>query len=83
MLNDMNVVGQWYQRPDTREIFQVIDWDDRSDAVRVQMFDGSLDELETDSWRSLSPEPVAAPKDCTGPLDNVEPDEGDEWGEES
>lgn len=65
-------VGQWYLRPDTRDIFQVVDWDDRLGSARIQMFDGSLDEFDEDTWRALSPEAVAAPEDWTGPLDNLE-----------
>ena len=28
MKREMNPVGQWYLRPDTQELFQVVDWDD-------------------------------------------------------
>src|SRR5205085_1014714 len=80
MKRGMNLVGQWYLRPDTQELFQVLDCDDRSGAVRIQMFDGSLDELEEESWRAMAPEPVEPPEDWTGPLDNLENDELDELG---
>jgi hypothetical protein len=73
-------VGQWYLRPDTREMFQVVDCDDGSGTVRIQMFDGSLDEIERDTWRALSAEPVEPPEDWTGPLDNLQTDDLEEFG---
>jgi hypothetical protein len=73
-------VGQWYQRPDTRDAFQVVDWDDEAGSARIQMFDGSLDEIDEDTWRALSPIAVAAPDDWTGPLDNMEVEELDQFG---
>ena len=47
------------------------------------MFDGTLDEIEKDTWRSLSAEPVEPPEDWTGPLDNVEGDDLEEFASES
>lgn len=79
MKREITVVGQWYLRPDTQQLFQVIDCDERSGAIRIQMFDGSLDELDEDAWRAESPEPVAPPEDWTGPLDNWEIDDLDEF----
>jgi hypothetical protein len=79
MKREMIPAGQWYLRRDTQELFQVIDGDDRSGAVRIQMFDGSLDELEQDIWLALSPEPVEPPEDWTGPLDNFQTDDFEEF----
>ena len=55
MRGGMISVGQWYRREDTRELFQVVDWETRAGAVRIQMFDGSLDEIDEDTWRALCP----------------------------
>lgn len=78
MRREMSTVGHWYRRPDTEELFQVVDCDEQSGIVRVQMFDGSLDEIEEDIWRVLSPEPVEPPGDWTGPLDNLDSGDFDE-----
>jgi hypothetical protein len=83
MMQEMNAVGQWYRRRDTRDVFQVVDWDEQSGAARIQMFDGSLDEIDEDMWRALSPEPVAAPEDWTGPLDNLEMEDVEQFGAQS
>ena len=83
MKRELDSVGQWYLLPNTHETFQLIDWDDQTGTARVQMCDGSLDEIDEDAWRALSPEPVAAPEDWTGPLDNAETAELDELLSES
>ncbi len=83
MTHDMISVGQWYLRRDTRDVFQVVDWDEQMGAARIQMFDGSLDEIDADLWRALSPEAVAAPEDWTGPLDNLETEDLEYFGTQS
>ncbi len=83
MKRAVDSVGQWYLRSDTHETFQLIDWDDQSGTARVQMCDGSLDEFDEDAWRALSPEPVEAPEDWTGPLDNLETADLDDFLAES
>jgi hypothetical protein len=79
MKRELNAVGQWYLRRDTEGIFQVIDCDERSGTIRIQTFDGDLDEIEEEFWRALPLEPVEPPEDWTGPLDNVEPDDLDQF----
>jgi hypothetical protein len=76
-----HTLGQWYLREDTQEMFQVIEDDEQSGTIRVQLFDGSLDEIDTESWRALSPVPIAPPEDWTGPLD-VESADFEEWTDE-
>lgn len=79
MKRELNPVGRWYLRRDTHEMFQVIDYDDRSGTIRIQAFDGTLDEIEEEGWRALSATPVEAPEDWTGPLDNAQIDDLDEF----
>lgn len=83
MLREVDSVGQWYLRPDTHETFQLIDWDDRAGTARVQMCDGSLDEIDEYIWRALAPEPVEAPEDWAGPLDNLDAGDLEEFVKES
>jgi hypothetical protein len=78
MKRELYSVGKWYLRPDTHESFQLIDWDEQAGTAQVQMYDGSLDEIDEEMWRALSPQPVEAPEDWTGPLDNLEAGELDE-----
>jgi hypothetical protein len=72
MKHEMIAAGQWYRRPDTRDMFQVVDWDEEAGSARIQMFDGSLDEIDEDTWRALSPEGIEPPDDWTGPLDGLD-----------
>src|SRR6185437_5344258 len=72
MRREMIAAGQWYRRPDTQDMFQVVDWDDEAGSARIQMFDGSLDEIDEDAWRALSPEGIEPPDDWTGPLDGLD-----------
>ncbi|HEY6923777.1 MAG TPA: DUF6763 family protein [Steroidobacteraceae bacterium] len=83
MVRERIAVGQWYLRRDTRDVFQVVDRDEETGTVRIQMFDGSLDEVDEDMWQALLPEAVAAPEDWTGPLDNLETDDPEQFGAQS
>lgn len=81
MKYDGHSLDQWYLREDTQEMFQVIEDDEQSGTIRVQLFDGSLDEIEPEAWRALSPVPIAPPEDWTGPLD-LETADFEEWVDE-
>jgi len=69
------VVGNWYSHRDKGALFQVVALDEIAGTVEIQEFDGDLDELDLDEWRSLLVEAAAQPEDWGGPLDDVEPDE--------
>jgi hypothetical protein len=69
---DADLVGQWYLRRDLGEIFQVTGYDERSGTIEIQTFDGSLDEIDEDTWHALRLTPTEPPKDWTGPLDNLD-----------
>jgi hypothetical protein len=75
---DADLVGQWYLRRDSGEIFQVTGYDERSGTIEIQFFDGSLDEIDEDSWRALRLTAAEPPKDWTGPLDNMEADDAED-----
>src|SRR3981189_1901109 len=65
------VVGQWYLRQDTGEMFWVTDYDDESGTVEIQTLDGDLDELNDEVWQSLPLALAEPPQDWTGPMDGV------------
>lgn len=68
-------IGQWYQRADKGEAFQVTGIDEESRTIEIQSFDGDLDEIDADSWRTLPLTLSEAPEDWTGPVDDVEVDD--------
>lgn len=41
----------------------------------IRHFDGDLEELELKDWYTLHVEPIAPPKDWTGPMDDIERDD--------
>lgn len=68
------VVGQWYQRADRAQPFQVVAVDEDDETVDVEYFDGTVDEWPLAHWHALDIEPTGAPPDASGALD----DGGDE-----
>ena len=71
---DEPVVGDWYQNLQ-RRAFEVVAVDEEDDAIEIQYFDGEVEELDFDSWYELELEVIAAPKDPTGALDDLERDD--------
>lgn len=61
-------VGNWYQRPG-RSIFEVVAIDEDGRTVELQFFDGTVDELDLESWHSTYIEEVEPPEDYSGSMD--------------
>ncbi len=61
-------VGNWYRRVDDR-LFEVVAIDEMARTAEIQYFDGTISELDFDSWHELELEPAAAPEDWTGAVD--------------
>ena len=68
-------VGDWYERSDTGETFQVVSVDAASGTVQIQNFDGSLDSVEDEDWADMPLTAAAPPEDWTGPMDEMEADD--------
>jgi hypothetical protein len=62
------VIGRWYRYPDGR-LFEVVAVDEEDSTIELQHFDGTLDEVEVDTWTNLLIESVGAPEDWSGSLD--------------
>ena len=56
-------IGQWYERMDRGERFQVTGLDERDGTIEIQLLDGDVDELETEAWAGLSLERADSPED--------------------
>jgi hypothetical protein len=69
------IVGSWYTHRDKGAMFQVVALDEDAGTVEIQEFDGGLDEIDLDEWRTLAVDRAEQPEDWGGPLDDVEPDE--------
>jgi hypothetical protein len=66
------IVGQWY-RGGTNELFEVVAIDDHDQTIEIQYFDGTVAEMEFDSWtEQLLDELIDsadAPEDWSGAVD--------------
>ena len=66
------VVGQWY-RGGTNELFEVVAIDDQDQTIEIQYFDGTVTEMEFDSWNEQLLDELIdaadAPEDWSGAVD--------------
>jgi hypothetical protein len=66
------IVGQWY-RGATNELFEVVAIDDQDQTIEIQYFDGTVAEVDFESWNEqLLDEQIDAadaPEDWSGAVD--------------
>jgi len=74
-------VGRWYRRTNG-QLFEVVAVDENDATVELQFFDGTIDEVDLETWPKLLIERVAAPEDWSGSVD-MDPEDfsGQEEGE--
>lgn len=73
MTSPSPVVGQWYRRSDG-SLFEVVAVDRDDGTIDVQHFDGTVEEIDLESWDDQDFEEVEAPEDWTGSVD-MEPED--------
>ena len=61
-------IGQWFRRPDGT-LLEVVAVDEDDATVEIQLFDGTIDEVEMDVWHEQYLIEVAAPEDWSGAVD--------------
>lgn len=62
------VIGDWYRRPGSG-LFEVVAIDEADRTIEVQHFDGTVAEIDVDTWREMYLEEAEPPEDWTGPMD--------------
>ena len=68
-------VGTWYA--DAQGVlFEVVAVDQDDGTVEVQYFDGTVEELEADTWEEIKPKPAEPPEDWSGSMDVEREDYG-------
>ncbi|MDT0619711.1 DUF6763 family protein [Salinisphaera sp. P385] len=72
-------IGDWYHSPWTSARFEVVAMDEASRAVEIQYEDGTVEEIDYESWPQLEAEDAGPPDDVTGALD-TEPEDDDRTG---
>ena len=61
-------IGRWYRRPNG-QLFEVVAMDESDQTIELQFFDGTIDEVDQETWSKLLIERVAAPEDWSGSVD--------------
>jgi len=61
-------IGRWYRRPNG-QLFEVVAVDEDDQTIELQFFDGTIDEVDQDTWSILLVQRVAAPEDWSGSVD--------------
>jgi len=68
-------VGGWFKTA-TGQTFEVVALDEDDGTVEIQYYDGSVEELDMDTWEELAMEPVEPPEDWQGSMDIEREDYG-------
>lgn len=61
-------IGDWYQAPDGG-LFEVVAIDNDDGTIEIQYFDGSLEELDFESWEESEYRAAEPPEDYSGSMD--------------
>lgn len=62
------VIGHWYRRPNG-SLFEIVAFDEQAKTIELQFFDGTIDEVDMETWPTLIIEKVGAPEDWSGSVD--------------
>ncbi len=62
------VIGHWFRRSNGT-LFEVVAVDEQDSTIEIQQFDGTIDEVDLESWPELLPVEVGAPDDWSGSVD--------------
>lgn len=73
-------VGNWY-RDVTGEIFEIVAIDEDDATIEIQHFDGTVEEIDLDTWNDLPMENADQPEDWSGSLDIEREDYGVDLGD--
>ena len=68
-------IGDWY-RTATGEDFEIVAIDEEDQTIEIQYFDGTIEELDPETWLDLGLTPIEAPEDWSGSLDIEREDYG-------
>ena len=70
------VIGNWYKH-ENGEIFEVVALDADDATVEIQYFDGTIEEIDFDTWEQMELQAAEPPEDWSGSVD-VDDDELEE-----
>ena len=61
-------IGDWYKTV-TGDNFEIVAVDDDDETVEIQYFDGTVEELDFDTWYDMNVDAIEPPEDWSGSLD--------------
>ena len=61
-------IGQWFRRPNGA-MLEVVAIDEQESTIEIQLFDGTIDEVDLESWPELLLLAVNPPEDWSGSVD--------------
>ena len=61
-------IGDWYKNT-IGDAFEVVAQDLDDDTLELQYYDGTLEELDAETWEYMHPVPIEPPEDWTGSMD--------------
>ena len=62
------LIGHWFRRPNGT-LFEVVAVDEDGGTIEIQQFDGTIDEIDFESWPDMLLIEVDAPEDWSGSVD--------------
>lgn len=71
------VIGDWYTNEEEAS-FEVVAFDEEEGLIEIQFFDGTVEEIDLESWYEMELSPREPPEDWSGPFDDLIPDDLDE-----
>ena len=69
-------IGLWYEAGNLSQRFEVVAMDNADHTIEIQYADGTLEEIDYESWSSLDAEDCSPPDDDSGVFD-IDPGEAD------
>lgn len=68
-------IGDWY-KTETGDNFEIVAVDEDDETVEIQYFDGTVEELDMDTWYDLNVDAIEPPEDWSGSMDIQRADYG-------
>ncbi len=62
-------IGRWYRPFNGNDLFEVVAIDFDEQNIEVQHFDGEIEEIDFNGWKTIIPVETAPPEDWTGPYE--------------
>lgn len=61
-------IGDWYKNT-TGDAFEIVAKDEQDETLELQYYDGTVEELDRETWESMQPEAIEPPEDWSGSMD--------------